>query len=128
MIKTKTDIDMPNVTFTSVDGTTFIYGMPMVPAANGIQSTGIRSMRFIRKTQTKIVRPNGAMSRLLPWKVSLTLPSTNPTMISTAAWNLLGFPDELFLAARLNSVMNTTPSNIDQNIESTFIVIGLPAH
>ena len=100
MIKTKTDIDMPNVMLTSVDGTTFMYGIPTAPAAIGIQSTGIRSMRFMRKTQTKIVRPNGAISRLLPWNVSLTLLSTNSTMISTSAWNLLGLPDELFLAAR----------------------------
>ncbi len=33
---------------------------------SGNQSTGIRSMRFMRKTQTKIVRASGAINRLLP--------------------------------------------------------------
>src|SRR5210317_441070 len=127
MIRKKTAIDMPNVMLTSVDGTTFIYGMPTAADAIGIQSTGTRSMRFIRNTQTKIVRPSGAMRLLLPWKVSLTELSTNSTMISTNAWNLVGLPAELFLATRQNVKQKISPRSTDQNIESTLIAIGLPA-
>ena len=97
-------------------------------AAIGIQSTGIRSIRFIRNTQTKIVRPSGAISRLLPWNVSLTLESTKSTIISTASWVLLGTPDVAFFATRPKIQMNNRPRNTDQNIESTLIAIGLPAH
>src|SRR5210317_1363750 len=128
MIRKKTAIDMPNVMLTSVDGTTFIYGMPTAAEAIGIQSTGMRSMRFIRNTQTKIVRPSGAIRLLLPWNVSLTLESTNSTIISTSAWNFVGLPAELFLATRQNRKQNNRPNDTDQNIESTLIVIGLPAH
>ena len=93
----------------------------------GIQSTGIRSIRFMKNTQTKIVSPSGAISRLLPWKVSLTLLSTKSTIISTASWVLLGTPDVAFFATRPNIQTNRSPRNTDQNIESTLIAIGLPA-
>ena len=67
-------------------------------------------------------------ARLLPWKVSLTLESTNSTIASTAAWNLLGLATEDFFATRQNMKQKTSPRKIDQNIESTLIVIALPAH
>ena len=66
---------------TSVVGTTRRCSTPANFAAQGSQSTGIRSIEFIRKIQTKSVSASGAMTRLLGgWlKVSLTLRSTNPT-------------------------------------------------
>ena len=83
-------------------------------------------MRFIRNTQTNIVRPSGAIKRLLPWKVSFTLLSTNSTMISTSAWSLVGLPADVFFATPRNRVTKIKPRNTDQNIESTLIAIGLP--
>ena len=44
------------------------------------------------------------------------------------AWNLPGLSAEVFFAAPRNSTMKTRPSSTDQNIESTLIAIGLPAH
>ena len=93
-----TEIDIPNVTLTSVVGTTFRYGTPAAPAALGSQSTGIRSMRFMRKTQTKIVRDRGAISLLWPENASRTDVSTNSTIISIAAWTFPGRPVVAFFA------------------------------
>ena len=53
------------VMFGSVVGTAFMKWIPMAPARPGTQSTGIRSMRFIRKTQTKIVSAIGATRSFL---------------------------------------------------------------
>ena len=119
---------MPKVMLTSVVGTTFMYSIPIDAPSSGIQSTGIRSMKFIRNTQTKMVRASGAIRLLFPWKVSLTLPSTKSTTISTNACSLPGVPADAFLAALPNTHANISPRKTDQNIESTLIAIGLPAH
>jgi hypothetical protein len=39
----------------------------------------------------------------------------------------VGLPVDDFFAARQNNPQKMIPSNIDQNIESTLIAIGLPA-
>ena len=61
-----TESDIANVTLTSVVGTTFRYGTPTAPPRHGSQSTGIRSIRFMRKTHMKIVSASGAISLLWP--------------------------------------------------------------
>ena len=85
-------------------------------------------MRFIKNTQTKTVRASGAISRLLPWNVSLTELSTISTTISIAAWNFVGFSVDDFRATRQKRNVKVTPRNSDQNIESTLIAHMLPAH
>src|SRR5690606_1010413 len=122
-----TAIDMPNVTLTSAVGTILRYSIPTRLPVNGSQSTGIRSMRFIRNNQTKIVRASGAISLLLPWKVSRTLESTKSTRISMAACSLPGVPEVAFFATRPNSHTKTTPSTSEKIIESTFTVIAVLA-
>ena len=72
-------IDIANVTFTSVVGTTFkIRNADRARRRSGSQSTGIRSIRFMRKTHTKMVSDSGAMSLLWPWNASRTKVSTKP--------------------------------------------------
>ena len=66
--------------------------MPACVATNGSQSTGIRSMKFMKKIHTNSVSANGAIRRLVPWKVSRTLLSTNSTMDSMKAWKYDGTP------------------------------------
>ena len=61
----KTEIAIAKVTLTSVVGTTRRYSTPANLAAQGSQSTGIRSIRFIRKIHMKSVSASGAMTRLL---------------------------------------------------------------
>ena len=64
----KTPIAIAKVTLTSVVGTTRRYWMPAYFAAQGSQSTGIRSIRFIRKIHMNSVSASGAITRLLvPW-------------------------------------------------------------
>src|SRR5688572_13674635 len=130
MVSRKTDSAIAKVTFTSVVGTTRRYSTPAYLAAHGSQSTGIRSIEFIRKIQTKSVSASGAMTRLLGgWlNVSLTLRSTNPTVISTSVWSWLGTPVVAFLATRLKTNTRMKPSRIAKNIESTFSAQKLPWH
>ena len=61
MIKQNTEIDMANVAFKSVLGTTRKYSIPINPAIPGRISTGNISMKFHKKTQQKIVNANGAI-------------------------------------------------------------------
>ncbi|MCY1493734.1 hypothetical protein D9M68_275770 [compost metagenome] len=86
MISANTEMARPRVAFGSVVGTTRKNrcSLPVILAAKtGRKSTGTRSIRFIRKIQTKMVRASGAISGLRPWKVSFTLVSTNSTITST---------------------------------------------
>src|SRR4249919_405134 len=126
----KTEIAIAKVTLTSVVGTTRRCSMPAALAAHGSQSTGIRSIEFIRNIQTKSVIASGAITRLLAgWlKVSRTLWSTKPTTISTMVWSLPGTPVVAFLATRLNRNVSTKPSRIANTIESTLIAKKLPWH
>ena len=57
-------------------------------------------MKLNRNTQQKIVSASGAMSLLVPWKLSRTWLSTNSTIISTKFWNLPGTPAVAVRAAR----------------------------
>ena len=118
------------VTLTSAVGTTRRYSTPADLAAQGSQSTGIRSMVFISRIQTKSVSASGAMTRLCGgWlKVSPTLRSTNPTVISTSVWILVGMPAEAFFATRLKIAMRTMPRTTETTIESTFTAQKLPWH
>ncbi len=74
--------------------------MPAPCAIAGSRSTGSRSMKLNRNTQQKIVSASGAISRLVPWKVSFTCESTNSTTSSTKFWNLPGTPTPSRLARR----------------------------
>ncbi len=56
---------MAMVMFTSVVGTIFMWLIPIAAARPGIQSTGIRSIRFMRNTQTKTVSAIGAIMSFL---------------------------------------------------------------
>ena len=47
-------------------------------------------MKLNRNTQQKIVSASGAISLLVPWKVSCTCSSTNSTINSTKVWSLPG--------------------------------------
>ena len=51
--------------FTSVVGTTFWYGIPRATAVSGSQSTGTRSMRFMKKIHTNSVSARGAIMRFV---------------------------------------------------------------
>ncbi len=66
MMSANTAMAMPSVALTSVVGTTFWYLMPMATAVSGNQSTGTRSMRFMKKIHTNSVSASGAMSLLVP--------------------------------------------------------------
>ncbi len=90
MISTNTVRDSANVTFTSVLGTTFRCPMPNQLATFGSRSTGSRSIELNRKTQAKMVSASGAISLVVPWKVSLTVLSMNSTSSSTNAWKPRG--------------------------------------
>ena len=57
----KTVSAMAMVMFGSVEGTTFIWETPNSTASYGIKSTGTRSIKFLKNTQTKIVIAQGAM-------------------------------------------------------------------
>src|SRR5690606_28027743 len=81
-------------------------------------SSGTRSIVFMNTIQTKIVSASGVTERRSPWKVSLTWPSTNSTMISTKACPLLGTPGVARRAASPNHRMNTNPSARPTNHES----------
>ena len=81
----------------------------------------MRSIRFIRNTQTNTVSASGAISLLVPWKVSLTLVSMKSTTISTKACIFVGVPAEALRAALPNSQTKIRPRNSDQNMESTLI-------
>ena len=107
----------------SVDGTIFWYSTPASINECGIRSTGIRSIRFIMKTHTKIVRANGATSGFRPWNVSLTVPSTNSTTISTKLIHPLGVSEDALTATRRNSQQKMRPSPTDQSMESTWIAL-----
>ena len=111
------------VTLGSVEGTIFWYSTPTNLSSPGTRSTGIRSIRFIRKIQTKIVRARGATSGLRPWKVSLTVLSTNSTIISTKLTAPVGTSLLAFSATRRNSQQKKIPSPIDQSMLSTCIAI-----
>ena len=89
------------------------------PDTHGIKSTGTRSIRFISKTQTKIVSANGAISALLPWKVLFTLSSTNSTTSSTNACILPGTPVVAFEATLLKIIRKRRPRPIDHASVST---------
>src|SRR3990167_1462198 len=84
------------------------------------QSTGIRSIRFIRNTQQKMVSAGGAIRGLRPWKFSFTWLLTKSTMISTKFWKPVGTPVVARLAARLNRNRNRMPRPKDQPRESTW--------
>ena len=109
------------VTFGSVVGTIFMYSMPRTYASCGTQSTGTRSIRFIRKTHTKMVRARGAMMALLWVKMDLQVSSMNSTSISTAFWRAPGTPAVACLAALRKIRQKRTPRPIDQPMESTLI-------
>src|SRR5215831_10605868 len=118
---------MPNVMFTSVVGTTLKNGTCDLPATHGRKSTGIRSIRFIRKTHATSVSASGE-TILLGWPLNVprTESSTNPMTISIAAWSLPGRPVVKLLATFLNRTQKMSPSTIDHDIVSTFTVQKLP--
>ena len=92
---------------------------PIRPDTHGIRSTGTKSIRFISNTHTKIVSANGAISALLPWKVLLTLSSTNSTTSSTNACILPGTPVVAFEATLLKIIRKRRPRPIDHASVST---------
>ena len=107
--------------FTSVVGTTFMYSTPIAWKTTGMKSTGTRSIRFIRKIQTNRVSASGAISAFLPWKVSLTLVSTNSTSTSTHCCQRPGRSTDMFRATLRNDQMNSAPSTMDQPMLSRLI-------
>src|SRR4051812_48234965 len=82
--------------------------MPCVTSA--IQSTGRKSIEFIRSTQTNTVSAAGAMKlpRSPCLKMLLACSSTKLNSSSTNAWRLLGTPD---VAPRTIHQMKPTPTN-----------------
>ena len=84
-------------------------------------------MKFIRNTTQKMVIASGAISLLRPWKVSRTRPSTKPTTISTAAWNLPGTPAVALRAVRMKKNRNTDDNiNVNSTL-SMLMVMNLPS-
>ncbi|MNF92598.1 hypothetical protein D3C85_1191320 [compost metagenome] len=123
MISANTDSAMPKVAFGSVVDTARknTCSLPEATMASwGIQSTGIKSMAFIRNTQTKIVSASGAITGLRPWKLSFTLPSTKPISTSTKFCKAPGCPEVAFFAAMRKSNTKIRPSATDQPRVSTW--------
>ena len=57
-------------------------------------------MKFINRIQQKMVSASGAISLLVPWKVSRTCVSMKSTITSTKSWNFPGTPAVALRAAR----------------------------
>ena len=74
--------------------------MPAFWPISGSRSTGTTSMKLNSRIQQKMVSASGAISLLVPWKVSRTWVSTNSTITSTKFWNLPGTPAVALRAAR----------------------------
>ena len=73
-------------------------------------------MKFSRNTRQKIVIASGAMNLFDPWKVSLTMSSTNSTRSSTAAWNLPGTP---LVARRAAAESTRISTNARTSVKNT---------
>ena len=121
-----TVIDMPSVVLMSAVETTRRCSMPTFWPAHGSRSTGNRSMKFMRKTSAKMVIASGAISFDLPWKVSLTVPSTISTRISTAACSLPGTPLVARRATMQNGSTNSSASATVKNTLSAWIAWNWP--
>ncbi|MNH35513.1 hypothetical protein D3C79_962050 [compost metagenome] len=87
----------------------------------GNRSIGSKSIMFIRNTQTNTVSASGAITLLLPWYMSRTLLSTNPTTNSTAVCSLPGTPLVAFLATLRKITRKSAPRTTEKNIESMLI-------
>src|SRR5690606_24055019 len=100
--------------------------LPFIQAP-GNQSTGSRSMKFIRNTRQKMVSDNGAISLLRPWKVSRTWPSTKPTTISTTVWNLPGTPAVALRAVYRKKTRNSPDNANPYSTLSMLMAMTLPS-
>ena len=121
MVSANTESDMPKVAFGSVVATTFMYGTPMRLASQGIQSTGTRSIVFIRKIHTNRVSAMGATRSFLPVNVPRTLSSTNSMMVSTKFWKPPGTSAVAVRATLRNSHRKSAPRPTDHSIVSTWM-------
>jgi len=104
-----------------VDDATFMGPTPTRPANAGNQSTGIRSIRFIRKIQMKIVSASGPTRGFLPLKEPRTLSSMNSTTHSTKFCQPPGTPAVAVLAALRNPHRNRAPRPTENSMLSTLM-------
>src|ERR1700728_674398 len=118
MIRTKTVIDIAKVALRSVLGTTLRCSSPAACAAAGSRSTGTRSMMLNSRIQQKMVSARGAISLLVPWKVSDTCLSMKLTSTSTNSWTRPGTPAVARRAMNQNPPANSTASNTEKNTVS----------
>ena len=79
----KIPIDIPNVALGSVVGTTLRKSIPRTTARDGSQSTGTKSIVFIKIIQINVVKARGATIGFLPLKEPRTFSSINSIMLST---------------------------------------------
>ncbi len=110
---------IPMVILTSVDGTTLRKCRPNNSPSLGRKSMGTRSMMFIRSTQTKMVRPSGAIILFSWWNMLLTLSSTNSTTISTMFCRPPGTPVVGFFATLRKKNKNRKPRTTEKPSVST---------
>ena len=120
MIKIKTAIDMPNVVLGSAVGTDRKWLTPNNDNTVGNRSTGSKSIKFIKNTQTKIVSAKGAINWLTPWKDSFTVLSTNSTRISTKFWILPGTPLLTVAATQRNKIKNPICREYKKEMSETY--------
>src|SRR5258706_9660647 len=122
IINSQTESDSANVVFTSAVGTGRQACSPSTRSKNSVttQSTGKKSIAFIRSTHTTTVSATGATNApRSPWKVALTWSSTKSIASSTKAWRLSGTPAVAPRTTHQRNPMPSTPSTTEVTSVST---------